>query len=236
MSKVIYDEGAVTITVEGLVDVANALGNLKNKTPAAAKVALNAAARQARRIMIAQARARYTVNAAGQRHLDDLRQRKRATNSNLSAELFISKMRNDLGYFETNPTERFTGRSVKRNAPDVVTARVLTSSPMKELSGGVKRDGRKYSKGFLVEFKSGHVGMVQRQIGSDSKRRITERGYRRWMNKDGQVEKLVTMGSPSAAGMHSTVWNLVKPDVVGYLQERLMAQVDRIVEREARKG
>ena len=54
--------------------------------------------------------------------------------------------------------------------------------------------------------------------------------------KDGRVEKLVTMGSPSAAGMHSTVWPLVEPDVVEYLQDRLMEQTERIIERAKAKG
>ena len=55
-------------------------------------------------------------------------------------------------------------------------------------------DGANLSKGFLVEFKSGHVGMVQRRIGSSSSHTVTERGRPRWRNKDGKVEKLVTTG------------------------------------------
>lgn len=233
MSSVTYDAGTMTITVEGMEDMAKALGELKRKTPAAAKVAINATARQARKLMVAKAKARYAVNAAGRRHLKDLTQRKKATNTSLSAELYIAKMRNDLGYFQHRPTESFTGRDVLRRAPDHVKARVLKSSSLRALTG----DGNRLSKGFLVEFKSGHVGMVQRRIGSNSSHKTTERGYPRWTTGDGRVEKLVTMGSPSAAGMHSTVWPYVEPDVVEYLQERLMEQTERIIAREkARKG
>ena len=89
MSRVTYDAGTMTITVDGLEDVERALGDLKKKTPAAAKVAINATARQARKLMVAQAKARYAVNAAGRRHLKDLVQRKKATNTSLSAELHI---------------------------------------------------------------------------------------------------------------------------------------------------
>lgn len=227
MSKVIYDQGTMTISLEGMEDVDRALGDLKSKTPAAAKVAINATARQARKLMIAQAKARYAVNAAGARHLKDLTQRKKATNTSLSAELYIAKMRNDLGYFQHRPTESFTGREVMRRAPQHVKARVLKSSSIQALTG----EKGNLSKGFLVEFKSGHVGMVQRRIGSNSRHRTTERGRPRWTTKDGRVEKLVTMGSPSAAGMHSTVWPLVEPDVVEYLQERLMEQTERVIER-----
>ena len=232
MSSVTYDAGTMTITVEGMVDVAKALGDLKSKTPAAAKVAINATARQARKLMVAQAKARYAVNAAGRRHLKDLTQRKKATNTSLSAELYIAKMRNDLGYFQHRPTESFTGRDVLQRAPAHVKARVLKSSSLRELTG----DGSSLSKGFLVEFKSGHVGMVQRRIGSNSSHKTTERGHPRWTTRDGRVEKLVTMGSPSAAGMHSTVWPYVEPDVVEYLQERLMEQTERIIARAKAKG
>ncbi|MFQ9143217.1 MAG: hypothetical protein ACLR4W_14035 [Oscillospiraceae bacterium] len=144
MSRVTYDAGTMTITVDGLEDVERALGDLKKKTPAAAKVAINATARQARKLMVAQAKARYAVNAAGRRHLKDLVQRKKATNTSLSAELHIEKMRNDLGYFQHRPTESFKGRDVLRRAPAHVKARVLKSSTMTALTG----DGANLSKGF----------------------------------------------------------------------------------------
>ena len=224
MSRVTYDAGTMTITVDGLEDVERALGDLKKKTPAAAKVAINATARQARKLMVAQAKARY---------LKDLVQRKKATNTSLSAELHIEKMRNDLGYFQHRPTESFKGRDVLRRAPAHVKARVLKSSAMTALTG----DGANLSKGFLVEFKSGHVGMVQRRIGSSSSHTVTERGRPRWRNKDGKVEKLVTMGSPSATAMHSTVWPYVELEVTEYLYDRLMEQTERVIARaKARKG
>lgn len=230
MSRVTYDAGNLTIEVDGLDTVAAALGDLKKKTPAAAKVAINATARQARKLMIAKAKARYAVNAAGRRHLKDLVQRKKASNTSLSAELHIAKMRNDLGYFQHRPTERFTGREVLHHAPKYMKARVLKASSMAALTGNANM-----SKGFLVQFKSGHIGMVQRQIGSSSSHTVTERGHQRWRNKDGKVEKLVTMGSPSASAMHSTVWPMVEPEVSEYLQDRLMEQTERVLARAARR-
>ena len=53
MSNVTYDAGNLTITLEGLDTVEQALGDLKIKTPAAAKVAINATAREARKLMVA---------------------------------------------------------------------------------------------------------------------------------------------------------------------------------------
>ena len=69
MSNVTYNRGNLTITLAGLDTVERALGDLRQKTPAAAKVAINATAREARKLMIARAKARYAVNTAGQRHL-----------------------------------------------------------------------------------------------------------------------------------------------------------------------
>ena len=234
MSKVTYDAGNLTIGLEGLDDVAAALGNLRKKTPAAAKVAINTTARQARQLMIARARARYAVNAAGQRHLKYLKMTGKghpATNCNLEAVLYISKMRNDLGYFQHRPTQTFTGLDVLRFAPSVVKARVLKESNMEPLTGTAH-----LSKGFLVEFKSGHVGMVQRVIGSSSSNTVTQKsGAPRWRNAAGNVEKLQTMGSPSATAMHNVVWPYVEPEVEDLLHTNLQAQVERIIAREAAK-
>ena len=136
MSNVTYSAGNLTITVAGLDTVEQALGDLKRKTPAAAKVAINATARQARKLMVAKAKTRYAVNAAGRRHLKDLVQRKKASNSSLLAELHIAKMRNDLGYFKTSPAvpTHFTGMDFK-DGPSVWKAKVLKSSGMKTLPG-----------------------------------------------------------------------------------------------------
>lgn len=203
----------------------------KRKTPAAAKVAINATARQARKLMVAKAKTRYAVNAAGRRHLKDLVQRKKASNSSLMAELHIAKMRNDLGYFKTSPAvpTHFTGMDFK-DGPSVWKAKVLKSSGMKTLPGAGGM-----SKGFLVKFSSGHVGMVQRRIGSKSSHTRTAKGYKRWTNAKGNVEKLVTMGSPSATAMHHTIWPEVEPSVEEYLQERLQAQVERVLARAGKK-
>lgn len=230
MSSITYDAGNLTITLEGLEDVTKALGDLKNKTPAAAKVAINATAREARKLMIARAKARYAVNAAGERHLKDLVQRRKATNGSLLAELHIAKMRNDLGYFQHSPTQTFTGAAVRAHAPSFVRGHVLKSTSMEPLTGSGN-----LSKGFLVHFASGHTGMVQRRIGSDSGNRTTARGFPRWTNRNGQVEKLQTMGSPSATAMHNTIWPEVEEDVEQFLLDRLELQVQKVLDRAARK-
>lgn len=216
----------ITIEIDGLDTVARALGDLQGRSPQAVKTAVNQTARQARKLMIAAAKARYVVNAAGARHLNDLKPKKRATNSSLTATLFISKMRNDLGYFENDPTQAYTGGDVFRHSPKFYKARVLASSSMKALPG----EGA-YSKGFLMQFQSGHIGMVQRIIGSSSKHTETARGRPRWQNGEGKVEKLQTMGAPSASAMHAQVWPEVREDVEEYLMGRIQDRVDWILAR-----
>ena len=117
---------------------------------------------------------------------------------------------------------------------DVDTDAAAAPYIVARMTGGAIKDE---SGPQTVEFKSGHVGMVQRRIGSSSSHTVTERGRPRWRNKDGKVEKLVTMGSPSATAMHSTVWPYVEPEVTEYLYDRLMEQTERVIARaKARKG
>lgn len=178
-STITYNKDNLTITIEGMDEVEKALEDLKRKTPAAAKVAINATAREARKLMIAQAKARYAVNAKGAQHLKDLKTSGKkghnATNTNLEAVLFIAKPRADLAYFQHRPTQSFSGRAVLHNAPEYVQARILKSSSMRKLGAeDIEVRGRSIgpgSKGFLVEFSNGHVGMVQRQLGSSSSHR-----------------------------------------------------------------
>lgn len=224
MSGITINGHNVIIGVEGFQEVERELGKLKTKTPAVAKFAVNKTARYARKMMIMQAKARYAVNAAGARHLKDLVQSKKATNSSITAELFISSLRNDLGYFETSPSSPYMGRNVF-HAPTYFKGHVLKGSPMKELTG----TGR-LSKGFLLKFnKSGHVGMVQRVIGKKSKHTKTEKGYKRWVSKSGVVETLQTMGSPSATAMHNTVWPMVSPDVEIFLENALIMRAEQVL-------
>lgn len=140
MSNVTYSAGNLTITVAGLDTVEQALGDLKRKTPAAAKVAINATARQARKLMVAKAKTRYAVNAAGRRHLKDLVQRKKASNSSLLAELHVASMRNDLGYFKTSPAvpTHFTSTGWVQG-PSVWKGKVLKANGMRELPGRINR-------------------------------------------------------------------------------------------------
>ena len=118
-----------------------------------------------------------------------------------------------------------------KTGPDVFKARVLRSGGMHDLTG----DGA-YSKGFLAEFKSGHIGMIQRNIGARSEHTTTKSGAQRWRSKSGVVEKTQTYGAPSGTAQHHTVWE--KEDVHIYaentLNARLEKQIAKVMEKAAR--
>lgn len=226
MARAIYD-----VQVPNIGEVERAVGDMHDKAPRALKNAINKTATKSKNIMIRQARLRYAVNSAGRRHLNELKVKSRATEQNPEAEIYLASRRNDLGDFQSNPSVPHMGTSWVLS-PAFHTSRVLKKSPMEALTGG-QTDLGQASKGFLVQFKSGHVGMVQRILG----RSATHPKSTRWRNKRGIVEKLYTMSSPSASAMHSTVWRQeVEPDSELILQEQLRNEVSKILLQAGRKA
>lgn len=225
MARAIYD-----VQVPNIGEVERALGDLRDKAPRAMKNAVNKTATKSKNLMIRQARLRYAVNAAGRRHLNALKLRNRATEQNPTAEIYISSRRNDLGDFQSNPSVPHMGTSWVLS-PSFHTSHVLKKNPMEPLYGGQTALGQA-SKGFLVKFDSGHVGMVQRLIGKSA----VNPKPTRWRSKNGVVEKLYTMSSPSASAMHSTVWREeVEPNSQIMLQEQLRNEVSKILLYAGRK-
>ena len=104
-------------------------------------------------------------------------------------------MRNDLGYFQHRPTERFYRARGLHHAPKYVKARVLKASSMAALTGNANEQGLSRA------VQSGHIGMVQPLTAPAHTR---SRSARPKVAKQGRrkVGKLVTMGSPSASAMH----------------------------------
>ena len=214
-------------------EIAQRLGPLSGKTAAVMKVAVNSTAREARRLMLKEALRRYAINARGQKYLRELKQSKKATNVKPVAELSIggyrgfAGLRNDLAYYRVNPSSPYMGTSWK-NGPEFFRGKVLKDESMARLTG----NGR-YSKGFLVRFKSGHVGMVQRELGVESKSKRTARGKPRWKTgKTKMVEKLRTMGSPSATAIHNQTWKAVQPQVQDILDEYVAQRIEQLLKKE----
>lgn len=235
--KTEYDPKSMTVSVDD-EEVTRALGILGEKTPAALKVAVNTTARESRKMMLSEVKKRYDLNAKGRRMIEDLRQRQKATNRRPTAILAVMKndpgaFRADLGYFRTVPSKPFMGSDVW-NAPEYFKGRVLKGRSLRELKAGINGDhpGKSMSKGFLVRFNSGHIGMVQRAINEPADH---PKGNR-WKNKNGVVEKLYTMSSPSGSAMHHTVWEMNEPLVEKMLQDNTLKQIRKIELRAKQKG
>lgn len=225
-----YDAGTTTIGVNA-EEVSQRLGELRRKTPAVIKVAVNATARETRKEMLRRVLKRYALTAKGKERAKGLKQKVKATNADPAAVLWIGGIngaRADLSYFQHRVTAPHPGLSWQ-TGPMVFKARVLRSGGLHDLAGGpIERNGVTFgqgSKGFLAEFKSGHVGMIQRHIGKKSERTTTKSGARRWRSKSGVVETTQTYGSPSGTAQHHTVWE--KEDVHVYAENTLNARLEK---------
>lgn len=236
-----YDAGTTTIGVNA-DEVKRRLGELQRKTPAVIKVAVNATARETRKEMLRRVLKRYALTAKGKKRAKGLKQKVKATNADPAAVLWIGGIngaRADLAYFQHRVTVPHPGLSWQ-TGPTVFKARVLRSGGLHDLGGGqIERNGVTFgqgSKGFLAEFKSGHVGMIQRHIGKESERTTTKSGARRWRSKSGVVETTQTYSSPSGTAQHHTVWE--KEDVHVYaentLNDRLEKQIAKVMARAAK--
>lgn len=84
----------------------------------------------------------------------------------------------------------------------------------------------------LVQFKSKHIGMVQRQLGIPADKDYTESGKKRWKPN----EKLATLSSPSGSAMHHTVWEMQEQTVEQMLQQNTERRVRQLIANAKRKG
>lgn len=231
-----YDAGTTTIGVNA-EEVSRRLGELRRKTPAVIKVAVNATARETRKEMLQRVLKRYALTAKGKERAKGLKQKVKATNASPAAVLWIGGIngaRADLAYFQHRVTVPHPGLSWQ-TGPTVFKARVLRSGGLHDLTG----DGA-YSKGFLAKFVNDgthqHIGMIQRHFGAKSERTTTATGARRWRSKSGVVEQTRTYSSPSGTAQHHTVWE--KEDVHVYaentLNDRLEKQIAKVMARAAK--
>lgn len=231
-----YDAGTTTIGVNA-EEVSRRLGELRRKTPAVIKVAVNATARETRKEMLRRVLKRYALTAKGKERAKGLKQKVKATNASPAAVLWIGGIngaRADLAYFQHRVTVPHPGLSWQ-TGPTVFKARVLRSGGLHDLTG----DGA-YSKGFLAKFVNDgthqHIGMIQRHFGAKSERTTTATGARRWRSKSGVVEQTRTYSSPSGTAQHHTVWE--KEDVHVYaentLNDRLEKQIAKVMARAAK--
>lgn len=220
-----YDAGTTTIGVNA-EEVSQRLGELRRKTPAVIKVAVNATARETRKEMLRRVLKRYALTAKGKERAKGLKQKVKATNASPAAVLWIGGIngaRADLAYFQHWVTVPHPGLSWQ-TGPTVFKARVLRNGGLHDLTG----DGA-YSKGFLAKFANDgthqHIGMIQRHIGAARSETTTKSGAPRWRSASGIVEKTRTYSSPSGTAQHHTVWE--KEDVHVYAENTLNARLEK---------
>lgn len=220
-----YDADTTTIGVNA-EEVSQRLGELRRKTPAVIKVAVNATARETRKEMLRRVLKRYALTAKGKERAKGLKQKVKATNADPAAVLWIGGIngaRADLAYFQHRVTVPHPGLSWQ-TGPTVFKARVLRNGGLHDLTGGGA-----YSKGFLAKFANDgthqHIGMIQRHIGAASSETTTKSGAPRWRSASGIVEKTRTYVSPSGTAQHHTVWE--KEDVHVYAENTLNARLEK---------
>lgn len=238
MSSVTYDAGNLTITVAGLEDIVAALGDLKEKTPAVLKVAINATARQAARDAVKAAEQRYALTSRGREKLRDYKQRKKATNKNLLAIIHgdDDALPLNIVYFEHTPEKPYMGKAIGA-APAHFRAKVLQSGGYQNLVSG---NGR--SKGFLVDIHNAgsgndHLAILQRVLDSHTQRTTTNRGYPRWKSPNGKIEKVYDMERPGVSSMGRAVWDRgVNQEAAENLEKFVERRISQVLDRAARKG
>jgi len=136
-----------TIDDQGLIkQISKALGDYHAKAPTVLKQALNATAKDARKMLAEKAQDVYVVQKS---KFNKAMTIKNASNSRLTAIIKATGEPLELISFKTNPRVPGTSKGV-------TTAKALVASSMKPL---VRND----ISAFIAKFKSGHIAVVQRR-------------------------------------------------------------------------
>lgn len=191
---------SMTIEVDrvSLEKIQKKLGDMSGKAPKVLRNALNDTAKQADRKLAKKAQETYVVKIGGFTKALAL---KRATLSNLEAELRSEGKPLELNKFKVSPAGIRTGSA----RPDILRAKVLKAGSMKGL---VKGD----IKAFVAKMKNNHVGVMER------------RGKER-----GPLKSLYSNSIPKMIGSEKRVYGLVKPQIGTDLQNNVNKQIQKVL-------
>lgn len=128
--------------------IARILGNMRDQARPVLKKALNATAKDARKLLAKKAQETYAVKISGFNKGTKI---KNATNANLAATINVTGRANELISFRVNPATYRAGAA----RPDIIKGKVLKASSLKQLKKG-------NVKAFIVKYASGHVTVAQR--------------------------------------------------------------------------
>lgn len=174
------------------------LGNMQSKSKDVLKRAVNDTAKQARKEIAQQAQKTYVVKGG---KFNKAMKIKRASNSNLVAIISATGGAMELKDFRVSPASYKTGDQ----RPNVVKAKVLKSSSMKQL---VKGD----IKAFVAKFSNGHVSVLQRK----GKKRLP-------------VKKLLSPSIPKMLGNEKRVYKIVKPTINKNLRANINKHIRKVL-------
>lgn len=184
--------------------VQDALGTLKGDTGKVLKNAVNATARKAKKQLADKAKETYAVQQS--RFTKAMKQRN-ATAANPTATIEVTGKQLELKDFEVSP-DAYNPQS----PPDIVRARVLLSSSLKDLKSN--------TKAFLVSFtnksKNGststHLTVAQRK------------GKGRF-----PIKKLLSNSVPKMVGSQERVYGIIEPQIYDTLMENIQKQIQKAV-------
>lgn len=185
-----------------LPEIEKRLGSMSGQARPVLKRALNLTAKRARKMLAQEAQKKYAVKQGA---VNKGMKIKNATNRKLDAVINVTGRPNELKGFKVSPSKYRTGN----DRPDVVKAKVIKATPLKELIRP-----RDHVKAFIVKFKSGHVTLAQR------------RGEARL-----PIDTKYSVSNPQMVGA-KRVYGLLRPDIA----EMLEAEIERQIDRQLRKG
>jgi len=211
MAKAVYDAESLTVAID-TEQVDEALGDLKKKTPATVKSAINTTAKKMRKSEIKEAKARYALKDRGRKKLEGFKEKKKASVSSLTNIHRQSDEGHklDASYYVHRPTEVHSGWDAVRNSPENYAVKVLKSGGYQKLDADAEHNR---SKAFLARIYNGpgkesHTAMLRRQLSKKSDKTRTNTGKDRWTDKkSGIVQATWTEARPGGSSMQRKVWD-----------------------------
>ncbi len=188
--------------------IEKSLKGMKNKTPIVLANAINRAITNVKSNMAKKASEKYLIKQKDIKPTISIV--KKASKTDPTGHIKSVGYKIPLNKFKVSPNKPTT---VKKR-PEYHIAQVLKSGSTKNLSG----DNR-HSKGFIVQFNSGHIGVYERLKGTRTK-------------KGKGLEKLIPLFGPSVPEMLGTkdINKYITDEANKTLQKRIDHEVNRILQ------
>lgn len=194
----------VKVDDAALQKISKEIGDLPHRAPTILKNAVNETGKKAMKRIRKEIDRRYDYDDSKIQLMGRLK-RKSASYANPQTVITGKSPMNPIGDFNVKPFQVLYGKS----RPNIIRGHVLQSSAMKEL-----RDGNR--KAFVVRFRSGHEGVV-------------ERNPNKHMLDNPKKEGLRALLSPSVAHMLGKGYEAEEDDIALDLQKNIRKYIDRFM-------